>query len=206
MEFTSSSITPNIKNIKTKKMNYGTFWSPIPKLVKKIFEKYNIPFVDDFIKIIDSDGIVHGGEDILAIAALEIDIHTNYIRYSIKSKYIYIHAKYIIFRNYVINSDSLDSVDSLDNISNKPIDFETFESANTLSCFTPLHEQQLTHAYTHSYTPTPTPTYTYTPTYTSTYTPTYTPTVFSQQKLDIINEKATILKNALDDFMLALNT
>jgi len=177
MESTSSSITPHIKKIKTQKMNYGTFWSPIPKLVKKIFEKYNIPFVDDFIKIIDSYGIVHGGEDILAIAALEIDIHTNYIRYSIKSKYNYIHAKYIIFRNYVIN---INTIDSLDNISNKPIDFKTFESANILSCFTPLHEQQLTN--------------------------TYTPTVFFQDKFDIINQKATILRNALDDFILALNT
>jgi hypothetical protein len=183
METTSSTtyITPKVKAIQTKKINYGTLWSPLPKLIKKIFEKYNIPFVDDFIKILDSDGMVHGGEDILAIASLEIDIYTNYIRYSIKSKYIYIHAKYIIFRNYVINSDT---IDSLDNISNKPIDFETFESANTLTCFTPLHEQQLT----------------------NTYTNTYTHTLFSQDKLNIINEKATILKNALNDFMLALNT
>jgi hypothetical protein len=115
---------------KNKKINYGNYWSPIHKIIIKLYETYHIPFVDDFIEIIDSDGIVHGGEDILAIADLEIDIYTNYLRFYEKCKYIYIDAKYIVFRKYVIN---------VNNLHYKPIDLATFESAHILMCFTQLH-------------------------------------------------------------------
>jgi hypothetical protein len=124
----------NIKNKKT----YGTYWQPLYRLILNIFNFWEIPFIDDFIKLIDYDGVEYGGDYVFAVASLEIDIFTHYVRYSKNGKYIYIHTQYFIFRNFVIN------VKDINNIFIKPIDFPTFESANTLTHFTPLHNKQIT--------------------------------------------------------------
>ena len=121
-----------------KKINYGNNFTPLYILIVNIFKFWKIPFIDDFIKIIDYNGTEHGGDDILAIASIEIDIYTHYIRYSKHGKYIYIHTKYFIFRGYVID------IKDITIIFIKPIDYPTFESANTLVYFTPLHNKQIT--------------------------------------------------------------
>jgi len=124
-------------NAKTKK-TYGTYWQPLYRLILNIFHFWEIPFIDDFIKLIDYDGIEYGGDNVFAVASLEVDIFTHYIRYSKNGKYIYIHTQYFIFRNFVIN------VKDINNIFIKPIDYPTFESAHTLTQFTPLHNKQIT--------------------------------------------------------------
>ena len=124
-------------NTKTKK-TYGTYWQPLYRLILNIFNFWEIPFIDDFIKLIDYDGVEYGGDGILAVASLEIDIFTHYVRYSQNGKYIYIHIQYCIFRNYVINIKDINIAFI------KPIDYATFESANTLTQFTPLHNKQIT--------------------------------------------------------------
>ena len=129
-------INTNI-NTKTKK-TYGTYWQPLYLLILNIFNFWEIPFIDDFIKLIDYEGVEYGGEGILAVASLEIDIFTHYARYSQNGKYIYIHAQYFIFRNYVINIKDINIAFI------KPIDYTTFEIANTLTQFTPLHNKQIT--------------------------------------------------------------
>ena len=162
--------------IKTPKINYGEYWQPLYLMITNIFNYSKIPFVDDFIQIIDKDNLIHGGEDILVIASLEICVYTNYIRYSNKGKYIYIHTQYIIFRNYVIN------INNITNIYKKPIDLHTFESANILSCFTPLHHQYA-ETNTHSEN---------------------THNVLSQQKINTITEKIITIRNALDELIFVL--
>jgi hypothetical protein len=124
-------------NTKTKK-KYGTYFQPLYILISNIFNFWEIPFVDDFIKLIDYDGVEYGSDGIFAVVSLEIDIFTHYVRYSKNGKYVYIHSQYFIFRNFVIN------VKDISNIFIKPIDYPTFESANTLSQFTPLHNKQIT--------------------------------------------------------------
>ena len=119
------------------KQNYGTYWQPLYILIKNLFKFWEIPFIDDFIKLIDFNQSEYGGDNILAVASLEIDIFTHYVRYSKNGKYIYIHIQYLIFRNYVI------SIKDISTIFIKPIDLQTFEIANTLSSFSPLHEQQI---------------------------------------------------------------
>ena len=125
------------KNKKIK-INYGTYWQPLYILITNIFNFWEIPFIDDFIKLIDYDNIEHGGDGILAVAAIEIDIFTHYIRFNKKGKYNYIHTQYFIFRNNVITAKDIN------NIFTKPIEFRTFEIANTLTYFTPLHHKQMT--------------------------------------------------------------
>ena len=131
-------VSLSINNNKKIKKHYGDYWQPVYILISNIFKFWEIPFIDDFIKLIDYDNVEHGGDGILAIACLEIDIFTHYVRYSKNGKYIYIHVHYFIFRNYVIDAKDI-SV-----IYKKLIDYPTFESANTLSCFTPLHNNQIT--------------------------------------------------------------
>jgi hypothetical protein len=124
-------------NTKTKKI-YGTYWQPLYLLILNIFHFWEIPFIDDFIKLIDYDGVEYGGDCVLAVASLEIDIFTHYVRYSKNGKYIYIHTQYCIFRNFVIN------VKDINITFIKPIDYPTFESAHTLTQFAPLHNKQIT--------------------------------------------------------------
>ena len=173
------SIHNTVKH-KKRKLDYGDYWIPVHKLVIHKFIVFRIPFVDDFIEIIDSDGVVHGGEDILAIADLEINMHTHYTRFNSHGKYVYILSKYLIFRNYVINITSIsdNTYNTYNGNYTKPIDIATFESANTLTCFEPLHYQQQSNHTHHG---------------------------FSQEKIDSISEKATILRNALDDLIAALH-
>jgi hypothetical protein len=123
---------------RSKNKNYGDYFQPVYILITNLFNFWEIPFIDDFIKLIDYNGNEYGGIDLLAIAALGVDIFTHYIRYSNRGKYIYIHTQYIIFRGYVIN------IKDISNIFIKPIDYATFESANTLVYFTPLHNKQIT--------------------------------------------------------------
>jgi hypothetical protein len=132
-----SRLDTTIQNKKNKK-NYGTYWQPVYKLISHIFNFWEIPFVDDFITLIDYDNVELGGDGILSIACLEIDIFTHYVRYSSHGKYIYIHVHYFIFRNNVID------VKDITINYKKIIDYPTFEIANTLSCFTPLHNKQIT--------------------------------------------------------------
>ena len=153
---------------KKRRLNYGTYWQPLYILISKIFNFWEIPFIDDFIRLIDYDGIEHVGiehsypdENInsIAIASLEVDIFTHYVRYSKNGKYIYIHTQYFIFRNFVIN------IKDINIIFTKPIDLPTFESANTLTSFTPLHNKQI---------------------------------IICKNQLNIIKEQSTNIKNALD--------
>jgi len=135
---TNANTNTNINiNTKTKK-TYGTYWQPLYLLILDIFNFWKIPFIDDFIKLIDYDSVEYGGDGILAIASLEVDIFTHYVRYSQNGKYIYINSQYFIFRNFVIN------VKDITIIYIKPIDYPTFESAHTLTQFTPLHNKQIT--------------------------------------------------------------
>ena len=137
-DITSTSFKhKSITKTNTKK-KYGTYFQPLYILISNIFNFWEIPFIDDFIKFIDYDGVEYGGDGILAVASLEIDIFTHYVRYSKNGKYIYIHSQYFIFRNFVIN------VKDINIIFIKPIDYPTFESANTLTQFTPLHNKQIT--------------------------------------------------------------
>ena len=121
-----------------KKINYGDYFQPLYILIENIFKAWQIPFIDDFIRLIDYNGNDHGGYNILAIASIEIDIYTHYTRYSKHGKYIYNNAQYIIFRGYVIN------IKDINNIFIKPIEYRIFEIANTLIYFTPLHNKQIT--------------------------------------------------------------
>ena len=131
-----SSIVLLSQNKKIK-IKYGDYFQPLYKLISNIFNFWNIPFIDDFIKLIDYNGNEHGGNDILAIASLGIDIFTHYVRYSNHGKYSYIKVQYLIFLGYVIN------IKDISNIFVKPIEYRTFESANILTYFTPLHNTQI---------------------------------------------------------------